>query len=456
MSGKFVPRGKKHLRWCAVGAVMLAVTWGLGTTRADGLPATPTPAVSQADARGSNATDGGVVQAGCSSCGGGAFGNLPPLTDAIPGATEVGCGGAHCVPGGRYCDCCCNCDSCVGKFFCGLYQCICCPDPCYEGHWTPVQDAAFFVDAVRPVTQMRIRVDSAWDFTNPDRGEWFMARANTFVGGHETQLAAPSPCGPPNGIGKGPFCLAQKLDYEDLSVYMEGGSAKASMFVQTSYREIDPSTSALTPLVGTLAATPGVPPGGLMPCCNVSGFADTIIGAKSLIMDCELLQLGFEFKTYLPTGNFIKGLGTGHVSLEPSILATVKLAPTWYMQLQTAYWIPIGGDAVYQSNVWHNHASINHVLWAPCHDFQVVGTFEANEWTFFQGAYTGTDFLLVDPATLSLAPGALGAGAVMASVGPGVRAYICDKIDVGVGSAFAVTVPHLEEQVIRAEFRWRF
>jgi hypothetical protein len=44
----------------------------------------------------------------------------------------------------------------------------------------------------------------------------------------------------------------------------------------------------------------------------------------------------------------------------------------------------------------------------------------------------------------------------MVSVGPGLRLYICDKIDFGVGTAFALTGDHWEEELIRGEFRWRF
>jgi hypothetical protein len=44
----------------------------------------------------------------------------------------------------------------------------------------------------------------------------------------------------------------------------------------------------------------------------------------------------------------------------------------------------------------------------------------------------------------------------MVSAGPGLRLFICDKIDLGVGSAFAFTGTHWAEELIRAEFRWRF
>ena len=37
----------------------------------------------------------------------------------------------------------------------GLYEALCCPDPCYEPRWLAVADAAFTCEAARPVTQQR-------------------------------------------------------------------------------------------------------------------------------------------------------------------------------------------------------------------------------------------------------------------------------------------------------------
>ena len=43
-------------------------------------------------------------------------------------------------------------DSCLGRFGSGFIECICCPDPCYEGSWNYIANAAFFRDTVRPFT----------------------------------------------------------------------------------------------------------------------------------------------------------------------------------------------------------------------------------------------------------------------------------------------------------------
>jgi hypothetical protein len=292
-------------------------------------------------------------------------------------------------------------------------------------------DAAFFVDAARPQTQMRLRWDSGFDLKQPDRAEYFWARERV------NQLEPNGPC-TKHGFGKGPACIPRSLDYEDLSLYMEGASGAFGAFIEVPYSEIEPESSAISP----------------NPCCNKSGFRDMTVGTKSLLLDCELVQIGFQFKTFIPTGDFTNGLGTAHVSLEPSILFALKLTNESYVQGQLAYWIPIGGDDLYQGNIFHMHYSYNRLLWCPMHDVQLVGTVEMNEWSILGGNYTNPDFLVTAGGRTGPVP--VSAVTSMFSIGPGARLFICDKIDVGVGSAFAVTGTHWAEELVRAEFRWRF
>src|SRR5581483_157756 len=70
-------------------------------------------------------SESGILQTGCSSCGG------PNSGGKLCGPGELGSGGCGscCVPGRNYC--CTDCDECTskcGKFLCGFYHCLCCPD----------------------------------------------------------------------------------------------------------------------------------------------------------------------------------------------------------------------------------------------------------------------------------------------------------------------------------------
>jgi hypothetical protein len=290
-----------------------------------------------------------------------------------------------------------------------------------------VADAAFFVDAARPITQMRLRYDAGFDFQRPDRAEFFMAREAV------NQQEPSGPC-TRHGFGRGPAWIASKVDYESLSLYTEAATGSAGISIEMPYVEIDPETSAISP----------------NPACGASNFGDMVIGTKALLLDCELLQLTSTFKTFIPVGNFTRGIGTGHISLEPGFLATLKLSSSCYLQAGTAYWISVGGDDLYQGNVWENHLSFNKVLWCPCHDFQVIGTAELNEWTVFGGNYTNTEFLVAGK------PVPVSASSSMCSMGPGIRGVLCDKFDAGVGTAFSVTGDRWTRELIRAEFRMRF
>jgi hypothetical protein len=297
-----------------------------------------------------------------------------------------------------------------------------------------VADAGFFVDAVRPITQMRLRWDSAFEFKDPDRGEFFWAKENL---GKVVQQV-PNAGGRPNVPGKGPGFVAKKVDFEELKLYTEGATGTVGAFVEVPYREV--------------SATPGAAADPAVSVSSQSNFADITAGTKTLLLDCELVQIGLQFKTYIPVGSTAKGFSTGHVSLEPALLFNLKIGPATYLQAETAYWIPIGGDQIYQSNVWHSHLSLNHICWQPCHDLQIIGTAELNEWTFYGGAYTIPDF----GSTVGGTVFGHSATTSMLSVGPGIRGVVCDKFDLGVGSAFAVTGTRMAREMIRADLRIRF
>lgn len=364
-----------------------------------------------------------IIPASCATCGKGLFGaGFPSMGE---GHSYSGCG--DCCSSGHKCDCCWCPKTCVGRMVNGIYQCICCPDPCYVPEWLPVANAAFFTETVRPVTQMRLRYDAGFDVTAIDRAEYFVPQQRG------TGLAG----------GKGPQGLITRAGYQDLMLYSEAAVGAFGAFVEMPYRYFKPDNG--TPINGVPANQQ-----------TASGFGDLNIGTKTLFLDCELLQVTGQFKTYIPTGNFLAGLGTGHVSLEPSGLASLKCTNTCYLQMQTAYWIPIAGSPNFQGNVWHNHFSVNKILCKPCNDFQLIGTLELNEWTIFNGGYT--DAVLAplpgNPTNLAAVRNAAKTGIL--SAGPGLRTVICNNIDAGVGTAFALTQNHWANTLIRAELRWRF
>lgn len=369
------------------------------------------PELMQADVKQAE-TVGAVTQASCSSCGnGGGLLGLYGGSGGHGGGSACGsCGGCNsgqCYPGRKQCNC-CEADTHFGRFLCGLYDCICCPDPCYEPKWMPIADSAFFTEAARPQTQTRLRWDSAFNVSRPDRAEYFWARSD--------------------GNGKGPKpapgqFTEQRLKYNDLMMYTEAATGLVGAFFETPYRSLDPDN---------------VP--------HAAGFADMNVGVKTLIFDCELIQVAMQMKTYIPVGNALKGLGTGHVSLEPSLIVGIRIHEDTYLQMQVAEWIPLGGDINYAGAALHYHTSLNHVLCRILPDVPLIGTVEFSGISFQDGAYT-------DPV--------LGAFQKAGDysyfcAGGGMRLFVCDRIDFGVSASFALTEQHLQGQTYRSEFRFRF
>jgi hypothetical protein len=385
-------------------------------------PVPPPPVAQTAGGVAPATTDGVIVPVGCSSCGGGLL--APPVMGGGgcgPGGCGAGGCNSCCYPGRTGCDCCC--DESSGpchKLLCGLYQCICCPDPCYEPRFVPLANAALFVDPARPITQMRLRGDFAWNLPFPDKAEFFWAKENDK--GPKAPAALPSVAVDANGNPIPPG--ERKINkYQDGWLYNEAAVDKFSLFVEVGYQNIQPESFE-----------------------TISGFTDMNIGTKSLLLDCELAQLTFQFKTYLPTGNFTKGLGVGHVSIEPSLLGALKLTPNCYLQGELAYWIPLGGTE-FQGDVFHYAFSVNHLL---CHcgqDIQLIGTLECSGFVLTNGEYTDSTGVAFRAVHLG----------DQCSVGGGLRLSICNKIDFGVGYLYALTANNLiGESYLRTEFRWRF
>jgi hypothetical protein len=341
------------------------------------------------------------------------FGALSHLVDeSAPGSKPVGgcesCGdGRQCAPGQSKCESLPN-TSHINRIIGAIYETVACPDPCYQPKWIPLANAAFFVDGARPVTQTRLRVDSIERLQFPDRNEFFWARGD--------------------GMGKGPrargaFRSIPSLDYREASQETEVARGAFAFTVTTPYRSLDPDFGA-----------------------RAAGFSDMTLGTKTLLVDSELFLLALQFRTTIPSGNFTKGLGTAHVSLEPSLIAGLRLSQDSYLQSQLSEWIPLGGDPDYMAPILHYHASYNHVLWRPIPDIQLIGTLESNGYTFQDGAFT-------DPVIGALQKSS---GTTILQGGPGVRLFVSDKIDFGLANAFSLTGKYMARNQLRAEFRFRY
>ncbi|MFI4874372.1 MAG: hypothetical protein ACIALR_03510 [Blastopirellula sp. JB062] len=301
----------------------------------------------------------------------------------------------------------CRCEPCtattrVGRFLWLIQHAVCCVDPCYEPAWKPLEDSAFFVASPRPQGTMRFRWDAGYGLSTPDRAEYFWAKAGI----------GPTPTG----------TYVPDVDYMTLYQYTETGGKKFAATFEYRYMEVDPT---------------GAPHG--------AGFGDLTIGTKTLLFDNGLFQVAFLMKTHTPTGRAGRGLGTGHLSLEPSVVVGIHVASETYLQMEVGEWIPIAADPTYGGSLLHWGASLNHTLAYPAPSSPLIGTLELEGWSFQAGAYTNS---------AGVATSASGATYVQSAAG--VRWFICKSYDVGASCAAGITEEHWADFLFRTDFRVRF
>jgi hypothetical protein len=169
--------------------------------------------------------------------------------------------------------------------------------------------AGAYLDNPVPLTEFRLRYTAAYDDNRPDRAEFFYAKCGCFrVAGLDPHAA-------------GPPLLETKVDYQDITGYLEyAPTSRLSGFIEVPYRFLNPEQNA-----------------------NTNGFADMNAGFKFAFVAEPDQYLTFQFRTYIPTGDAGRGLGTDHVSLEPGLLFCKQLGERLSVQGQVEDWIPVGG-----------------------------------------------------------------------------------------------------------------
>ena len=360
--------------------------------------------------------DPGVSKVGCTRCG--------QLGD--PGDLNFGyCATGRCTPGRAMCYPYTG-DSLFQRVSSLIYQCLSCPDPCYEPSWKPLANAGLMLDSPRPQTMFRLRYDRWSNITTPDRGGFFWSGANG------------------QGLGPKPLRLAQSTkgikppvpqpifaNINDATYSMEAGAGgKMAFFLNFPYR-----------LVNTNDTYNGA-----------AGFGDMSLGTKSVIIDSELLLLTFQFKTYMPIGNASKGTGLGVVRLEPSLLWSTKLSEKTYFQGQLGEWIPLGGSN-YFGSVLLSKFSLNHELLEIIPNVPLIGVLEVDGWTFQNGRYTQL-FYTADKQISALSRPANTQS--YWNIGPGARVAFGNKADLGMGLLFGMGSQSWGNPIVTVDFRWMY
>ncbi len=278
-----------------------------GSAESLGLPSLPEPAVKSSP--GPSADTAG--RPGCRTCGG--VGQLPAarrLRGSGPAPPAAGRAAPRAARRARPYE---------GHSFprpvlrASLYQSLCCPDPCYEPGWVPAANAAFFHGLRPPPDRSSASATTtAGTCKFPDRSEFFWAR-------QQVQVGHPSPPGSRSiavagatGPGR-PEPLTPQAG--PTAACLVGRLRPVLVLQRDRRRSLGPACSSRSP---TGSATPTTAP-TTTPASPTSTSAPK---GSSSTPSCSCLTV--QFRTYTPVGNATYGLGTGHVSLEPSLLAALQ------------------------------------------------------------------------------------------------------------------------------------
>jgi hypothetical protein len=199
-------------------------------------------------------------------------------------------------------------------------------------------NAPFVIDTAQPMGNLRLRMNSYNSTPYPDRAEYLWAKRG----------------------GRGPQRAEQNIDYQEARAQLELGGEKFSAATEFPLRWTNPAVNP-----------------------NHTGFSDMNITVKTVFVDGKTWQITQLFRTYVPTGSASMGLGTGHVSLEPGVLARYKWSDVTFLHGQLKYFFPIGGDPSFQGQVLGYGIGMSHVLidrdnYAVIPTMELVGSYIGN------------------------------------------------------------------------------
>lgn len=261
--------------------------------------------------------------------------------------------------------------------------------------------ATFELDTARPSNYYRFRMDSVKRWLQPDKIEYLMARQG--------------------GSGKGTANIDSFVNFIDMRMAFEAGGDKIGVLTEIPIRALDSEFNG-----------------------NNVGLGDMSVAPKIMIMDEGHLQITQITRIIILTGYFTRGLGTGHMSMEPGFLMNYKMSCTTYLHGEFKYWFPIGADFTYTGTMFRYGFGISHLLYErPHQDFAIIPVLEFVGYTILDGAasdpLTG-GFVDVGPQTI-------------VNCLPGVRVMVAEGAEVGLQLGFNVTSTQFYSGMIRAEVR---
>jgi hypothetical protein len=274
---------------------------------------------------------------------------------------------------------------------------------------------------------VRIRFDAGFGTSTPDRAEFFYGKCGCYRG------LVGNAAFDPNAAGPGPGVLTN-LNFQQLYVLGEYAAMdRVSFFGELPVRFLQPDTFA--PGTGSFGSS--------------SGISDLRLGVKAGLVSTAMVQLTGSLQYSAQTGDALKGLGTGHGSVEPVLLFQGHPTDRVGLEAQFGDIIPIGGSAGVPISSTQKFAG-NVLYYGIGPSFEVarkgqmavVPIVELVGWHIINGFQTAA----VGDAS--------GINIVNAKVG--TRILFNDRSSVYVGYGHALTTEHWYNNILRLEYRTGF
>ena len=315
-----------------------------------------------------------------------------------------------------------------------------------------LSDTGGYLDYVLPRNRFRLRYDSAFEVNRPDRA--------TYIYGAWKELSfhphAIRGSGRPffDGGARGPDQLPTEVNYQEPSAYFEAATKnhRFSGFLDIPLRFVDFRHLQEDPEKAPFFHEP---PGEKGPQhTNLGGLSDIQVGFKAALLADPKQFLTFQLRTYIPTGNAANGLGTGHVSLEPSLLLFKQMNDRLIVQGQLSYWIPITSDPV-AGNIFMYGAGLGYDVYRNG-NLHVVPITELLGWTVLDGFQSVFGPMGAGPGLPQTHGVASAAGDTIVNIKFGARTYFGGGHDVYVGWGHALTGDRWYRNILRVEYRYQF
>ena len=183
---------------------------------------------------------------------------------------------------------------------------------------------------------------------------------------------------------------------------------------------------------------------------NTAGVGDLIIGSKTTMIDRGDFRLTSIFKTHVPVGLDRRGLGRGHLALEPGLLGNWRVGCNTWIHGELDFFFPLGAQADAAGEVLTFGLGLTNVLIArpwhhgPDSDWALIGSLEFVGKSLLDGERTELSGLTtpVDETIIN--------------IHPGLRLALSEEFDLGVSVAAPITNSSLYDSQWRFEMRWRY